>query len=96
MTQETATLILTVLGSLGVWTASVIAVILWLNNQFNTQRAAMYREIAKIRREYDRVIAAYAGRVQRLELRITGSTLSGPETELVLRQQSEDWQDEGP
>lgn len=94
MTQETATLILTVLGSLGVWTASVIAVILWLNNQFNTQRTNLHREIAKIRREYDRAIAAYAGRVQRLELRVTGSTLSGPETELVLRQQSEDWLDE--
>lgn len=94
MTQETATLILTVLGSLGVWTASVIAVILWLNNQFNTQRTNLHREIAKIRREYDRAIATYAGRVQRLELRVTGSTLSGPETELVLRQQSEDWLDE--
>lgn len=84
--NETATLVLAIVGALFTWTSTVVVVVVWLNSQFNKQREMFYKEARRVEDKIDTFIGEYAGRVQRLELLVTGSTLSGEETETVLRQ----------
>lgn len=57
------------------WTVTVIGLTLYLHNKFRSLEVAFYRALGKHRKEIDRELANHTGRIQRLEIMVTGSSL---------------------
>ena len=73
---DTATLILSIIGAVLVWTTSVIGGMIWLNAKFAAIHSLVYREMDKHRREDDRQFDEQGRAIQRLELNAFGFTES--------------------
>lgn len=76
--HETATLVLGIIGALLTWTASVISLIIWLTGKFRSLEKLIYRELQKHQEEDTRQFHDLGTKVQRLELRLFGFTVSPP------------------
>lgn len=72
--QDTATLVLAIIGAVITWTASVISLVVWLTGKFRYLEKTIYREMDKHRREDDNQFRSQGTRIQRLEIKIFGYT----------------------
>lgn len=72
--NESATLIVAIIGLIITWTGSVIFLVLWLTGKFRSLEKALYREMDKHRREDDRQFGNHAVKIQRLEIKVFGFT----------------------
>ena len=70
-------LVLSILGALITWTGSVISLVIWLTGKFRAIEKVIYHEMDKHRREDDRQFGEHATKIQRLELKTFGFTMSG-------------------
>lgn len=74
--MEPGTLVITLITGFFTWTATVVALTLWLHGKFRSLEVAFYRGLGRHRKEIDRVLNEHSGRIQRLEILVTGSTLA--------------------
>lgn len=72
--HDTATLIITIIGAIIVYTTSVVAMVSWLNTKFRTLEQTMYKEFDKRREANDRKFGYVLTKIQRLNLKIFGFT----------------------
>lgn len=75
--MEYVNLIIAIATGLVMWTGTVIGLTLWLHNRFRSLEIAFYRGLGKHRAEIDKKLYEHEGRIQRLEIMTTGSTLAG-------------------
>lgn len=71
---DTATFVLSLLGFAGLWSASIIGGMIWLNTKFRSLEKSIYREDEKHRQKNDEEFEDHKLRIQRLELRVFGFT----------------------
>ena len=70
------TVVLTLFGVLGTWTATVAALVYWLSNKFASLERCMHKSMAEHIIHNDAVFHQMAIRIQRLELKEFGFTSS--------------------
>lgn len=72
--HDTATLILAIIGAVLTWTASILALAVWLTGKFRDLEKTIYREDAKHRERMDSELRDHRDRIQILELTALGVT----------------------
>lgn len=77
--HDQATLVLSIIGAIITWTASIISLVIWLTGKFRTLEKIIYREMDKHRREDDEHFRDHETRVMRLEIKTFG--FAGPTLE---------------
>ena len=72
--NESISLGLAIFGAVLIWTTSIIGGIIWLGVKFRDVEKTIYREMYKLRREYEIKYYTHNTRIQRLEIRAFGFT----------------------
>lgn len=72
--NEVAQLVLAIIGSIIVWTTSIVGGVIWLTGKFRALEKIIYREMDKHRKEDDVHFYAHGTRLQRLEIKAFGFT----------------------
>ena len=72
--NEVTTLVFAIFSAVLVWTTSVIGGMIWLNGKFRSLENTIYRELEKMRREYELRLFSHNARIQRLEIKAFGFT----------------------
>lgn len=89
MSNDGATLVLTIIGSVILWTGSIVSLMVWLQSKFDDLKRSFYSEVNKIRaeisnleRQVDDTFREHSNRLYRLEYRTFGFGGSpvGPQT----------------
>lgn len=76
--NESASLILAVIGALLTWTGTVATLTMWLAGRFRHLEALIYREQKKLDDKYLALFAEHRDRLTVLELQVTGvSSVTG-------------------
>ena len=75
--SEQAMLLIAIVGAIITWTGSVVSLVVWLTGRFRSIEKVIYHEMDKHRREDDRQFNEHATKIQRLELKAFGFTMSG-------------------
>lgn len=71
-------LVLSIIGALITWTASVVSLMMWLTGKFRDLEKALYREMEKHRREDDAQFDEHKTKIMRLEIKAFGFTGPAP------------------
>ena len=76
--NDSAMLIIAIIGFLLTWTASVAALAMWLTGKFRDLEKVFYREMDKHRREDDIQFNNHSVKIMRLEIKTFGFTENEP------------------
>lgn len=77
--ESQASIVVAIVGLVIVYTGSIISLVLWLASKFASLERTIYSEMEKHRKEDDRRFEHQSQRLQVLELRALGYTMSGEE-----------------
>lgn len=74
MSQSDITFLLSIIGMVGVYTASVVGGVVWLNGKFRSLEKTIYKELEKHAGRNDRLFGQLSTRILRLEIKAFGFT----------------------